>query len=772
MRAGTVKNFVGENRIWLLLALIFAVMGLAAPGFLNTYNLTAILKNVSLNALAATGFTLVMIAGQLDLSIGTSLTLGGMMAIGLQPALGWGGSIAVALACGVAVGLVNGLLVAKARVDSFIATLGTMTVTQGLIYKYSHGATVTVAEQAQALGVWMEHSFLPLLTPRIAIALALVLACEALLKRTRPGRAFYLIGGNRATAWQAGLAVDRYVIGAFVISGVLSALGGALFSISINSATTSMGTNSLMLIVAATIIGGTSMAGGSGSAVKTTVALVALAALINGLSARGAGWEVQRIASGAVLGAIILYDARLVLRRSRTRGQRRELMEELERQQNEADLSEPDQEEDEMADRKESSGLALVVIGCVACVAIVAIFAMYFLELNRRTPPQFVTMAAPAAETRSEPARPQAAAAKTAETAAAEDPSAKLKSDDGQPLLLPVDDKKIPPRPADPEALPEDDPLHWYDMEFAGWGVQKLPMPKSPGDGPRGKKVIFIKMMDHPYHGAVSRGMQKVADAYGITFKTMVSNCDINIQSQQVDQAINEKPDLVIIHPVDAKASVPLLKRLYDAGIPTIASNLLPVDEGFKYILAWTGPDDWGQFRILAADFAKRLNYEGAYCCVRHNPGTSPFFARTMAPVTELKRIAPKMKCLEMQTTELNSEKSAQVVSAWITHYGAELKGIVSADDSGAQIGINEAIKNAKREEIIRVAAGNSKVGMDFVSEGKLHAITYQSAEADGATPMKLAADWFSGKPIPPIRYLPIRIINKDNVKEYLPAQW
>lgn len=764
MRAGTIKNFAGENRIWLLLALIFAVMGAAAPRFLTAYNLTAILKNVSLNALAATGFTLVMITGQLDLSIGTSLTLGGMMAIGLQPALGWGGSIAVALACGVAVGLANGLLVAKARVDSFIATLGTMTVTQGLVYKFSHGATVTVAAGAQGLGGWMEHAFLPLLTPRIAIALALVLAFEAIMKRTRPGRAFYLIGGNRATAWQAGLAVDRYVIGAFVISGVLSTLGGALFSISINSATTAMGTNSLMIIVAATIIGGTSMAGGSGSAVKTTVALVALAALINGLSARGAGWEVQRIASGAVLGAIILYDARLVLRRARSRGQRRELLEELQRQQNEIELAEPDPEEDEMADRNNSNSLAIVVVGCVACVAIVAIFAMYFLELSRHTLPPAVatlaTAAAPAADT------------KSAEVAEAADPTAKLKSDDGQPLLLPVKEKAIPPRPANPEALPEDDPLHWYDMEYAGWGVKKLPMPKSPGDGPRGKKVIFIKMMDHPYHGAVSRGMQKVADAYGITFKTMVSNCDINIQSQQVDQAINERPDLVIIHPVDSKASVPLLKRLYDAGIPTIASNLLPVDEGFKYVLAWTGPDDWGQFRLLAADFAKRMNYEGSYCVVRHNPGTSPFFARTFAPVTELKKIAPKMKCLEMQTTELSAEKSMQVVSDWITHYGAELKGIVSADDSGAQVGINEAIKNARREEIIRVAAGNSKVGMDFINDGKLHSITYQSAEADGATPMKLAADWFSGKPIPPVRYLPIRIINKENVKEYMPAQW
>ena len=102
-----------------------------------------------------------------------------------------------------------------------------------------------------------------------------------------------------------------------------------------------------------------------------------------------------------------------------------------------------------------------------------------------------------------------------------------------------------------------------------------------------------------------------------------------------------------------------------------------------------------------------------------------------------------------------------------------KLKGIVSADDSGAQIGINDAIKAHSREDIIRVAAGNSKVGMDFVKEGTLHAITYQSAESDGALPMKLTADWFMGKPIAKsVYYLRKHIITKKDVDQFMPAQW
>ena len=350
-----------------------------------------------------------------------------------------------------------------------------------------------------------------------------------------------------------------------------------------------------------------------------------------------------------------------------------------------------------------------------------------------------------------------------------------LRSKDGQPLII-MDDSPLnpPPRPADPKALPKDHPLHWYDMEYAGWRCKKVNLPKSPRSGTRGKRVVCLRHMDHPYTTAYTRGMQAVAEAYGIRLKTLTAgNADVNVQSQQVDQVINERPDLVILFPVDATAVVPMLRKLNRAGVPVIASNLIPVDQGMPYILTWSGPDDWGQFRMLAREFAGRMNHEGGYCIVRHMPGGSPFFSRTYSVVTELKKIAPRMKCLDMQTTMLEAEKTAQVVSDWITKYGQELKGIVSADDSGAQIGINEACKNANREDIIRVAAGNSKVGMDFIKAGKLHAITYQSAEADGALPMKLAADWLMGKEdLKCVYYLPKHVITAEDVDRYMPAQW
>jgi ribose transport system substrate-binding protein len=140
-------------------------------------------------------------------------------------------------------------------------------------------------------------------------------------------------------------------------------------------------------------------------------------------------------------------------------------------------------------------------------------------------------------------------------------------------------------------------------MEFAGWKCQKVNLPPSPKSGAKGKRIVCLRHMDHPYTTAYTKGMKKVADAYGIQLKTLTAgNADVNIQSQQVDQVINERPDLVIIFPVDAKSVVPMLRKLNQAGIPTIASNLLPVDSGMPYTLCWLGPVPHVGPRVRQAD--------------------------------------------------------------------------------------------------------------------------------------------------------------------------
>ncbi len=347
-----------------------------------------------------------------------------------------------------------------------------------------------------------------------------------------------------------------------------------------------------------------------------------------------------------------------------------------------------------------------------------------------------------------------------------------LKGTDGQPYIIKGEGKPIPEHPEDPKALPEEDALHWYDIEYAGWNVEKVNMPKSPADGAIGKKVVLLKAGDHPYWTAYVNGFMKIAEAFEMEVKIFNSNWNMDLQAQQTNQAINERPDVIIFAPVDATACTPLLRKINRAKIPVIASNTIPTDEAMKYVLAWTGPDDWGQFRLLARAFADKMGKKGGYAIVRHMPGSSPFFARTYAPITELKTYAPDMKLLDMDSANLEAEGTMQLVSGWLTKYGDALKGLIGAGDGFTMTGMTEALNNAGRDDVTIIAAGNSKTGMDAVKKGEAYALTYQSAEGDGAVAVYSAARWFNGEELEPVIYIPKHIITAEDVDKFVPAQW
>jgi ribose transport system permease protein len=129
-----MKHWLNENRIFFLLIAIFVIMSAVVPNFLSLQNQTSIMSGMSLQALAAIGFGLVLITGKLDLSVGSVLTMGGMLAVGFQPTLGWGPSVLLAVMAGGGIGLLNGWLVSRVKVDSFIATLGTLIIVQGFVF--------------------------------------------------------------------------------------------------------------------------------------------------------------------------------------------------------------------------------------------------------------------------------------------------------------------------------------------------------------------------------------------------------------------------------------------------------------------------------------------------------------------------------------------------------------------------------------------------------------------------------------------------------------
>ncbi len=320
-----------KYRIFILFAGVFLFMSVFAPRFFNVWNLTTIMRTMSMNATVAIGFTIILICGQLDLSIGTIITFAGVIGLGLKEYLGYGGSVPLAIAAGGIIGLVNGLLVARAKINSFIVTLGMMIILQGAIYTVTKGTTIAVSTpDAFAVSDWLSHMIIPLVTPRVIISIVLVVAVSLFMTRTRIGRNFYMVGGNRQTAWLAGINTDLYTIMAFVISGLMAAVGGVFFAMEGAAATLNLGDTSLMYIISATIIGGTAMSGGKGGVFRTFMAIFMLDVLYNGIILLGLGNEVKIFIAGVILASVVLYEAYAVYKHEKVVGQRAELLKELE----------------------------------------------------------------------------------------------------------------------------------------------------------------------------------------------------------------------------------------------------------------------------------------------------------------------------------------------------------------------------------------------------------------------------------------------------------
>jgi ribose transport system permease protein len=249
---------------------------------------------------------LVMIAGEFDLSVVGTYALGGMLTVQAgQEHFAYG--LLAAIGAGAAIGLAQGTLIAKLGLPSMPVTLATYIALLGLTSALSGGLTKTYSNVSVTL--WVDQTVLELFSPRSLIAIGLFLVAAVVLGCTRWGRELRAIGGDRRASRAAGVRVDRLLIGTFVASGMLSALGGSLLSFSLGSANPDPGVQPLILAVAAALLGGASLAGGRGSALgflggTAAVALLAETATLTALPA-----YVTQLFYAGLLGIIVVVDA-------------------------------------------------------------------------------------------------------------------------------------------------------------------------------------------------------------------------------------------------------------------------------------------------------------------------------------------------------------------------------------------------------------------------------------------------------------------------------
>jgi ribose transport system permease protein len=285
-----------------LVLMLIVFSALSPRAFPTVNNFINVLNQASLAMIIAGGLTLAVVVGELDLSIGYAASLHGVLVTGLivQNKLPIPLAIVIVLALGALIGVLNGLIVTKLRVNSVIATLGVGTILVGLAFAYSSGvpivAGVPEAFLQLSLGRWL------LGIPNPIIVMAVVLGgLWVLVERTSIGQEIQAVGGNPAAARLAGISVDRIKILGFVISGMCAALTGTLLAARLGSGTTSAADSYLLTAFAAVFLGSATLRDGEFHVLGTFVGTLIIVFGFNGLNIFGAPTFSQYVFQGAIL---------------------------------------------------------------------------------------------------------------------------------------------------------------------------------------------------------------------------------------------------------------------------------------------------------------------------------------------------------------------------------------------------------------------------------------------------------------------------------------
>src|SRR3954447_18789026 len=297
--------------------LLLLVLGsFYSSNFLSPQYLLQQLKVGAFLGIIATGMMLVILLGQIDLSVPWTVTLGAMMAsaAAAHGAVGEAMAIPVGIGCGLLIGLVNGVGVAYLRIPSMIVTLAVNAVAQGLMVAYTGG--FSPQDSASPAIRFIATGDLGVGIPNGLIVWAIVGAAAVfLLTRTTFGRAVYAIGNREGAAYLSGVATQRVVMVAFAISGGLSAFGGVLLAGYASKAAQAMGDPYLLPSIAAVVLGGTSILGGRGSYLGTVAGVILITLLQSILSVMQMEESGRQVIYGVVIIAMMLLYGREGLKR-------------------------------------------------------------------------------------------------------------------------------------------------------------------------------------------------------------------------------------------------------------------------------------------------------------------------------------------------------------------------------------------------------------------------------------------------------------------------
>ena len=303
-----LKRLLLAQPIWLFVIACIVIFSLSAEHFFDINNFKNILIQTSTIGLIALGMTMVMINGNIELSVGAVVALSACIAVGLQETLGIPLAVIIALASGMALGFLNGIIVWKTGVDAFIVTLGAMIGVRGLVFVYTEEQSFYASDFDYSDFGSGEVFGAPTLG---IIFIVFTLLMHFVLSQTVHGRNTYAVGGNREAATSAGIRVGRHMVINFVIVGFFAALAGITMSTQMGASTPNMGRDFELWTITAVVLGGTRLTGGAGSIIGTLGGVIAIGILRNGMNLMQVPSFYVLVIMGSILITVLFIDKQL-----------------------------------------------------------------------------------------------------------------------------------------------------------------------------------------------------------------------------------------------------------------------------------------------------------------------------------------------------------------------------------------------------------------------------------------------------------------------------
>ena len=306
-----VKIYFKENLgiivAFLVLCVFLSVFPKTSGSFFTRQNIFNVLRQISTNLFLACGMTMVIILGGIELSVGSIIALSGCISAGCVSRYNLPLPIALlmGLLVGLLVGMFNGAVISKTTIPAFIVTLATMNIAKGLAYVYTGGSPVrVVTKEWQFLGAGYVGIF-----PTPVVILVIVLIITAIImNKTKMGRHMYAVGGNQQAAEFSGIKVEKVKFFVHAFSGLMAGLAGIVLASRMYSGQPTAGDGAEMDAIAAVVVGGTSMAGGSGKIGGTIIGGLIIGVLNNGLNLLNVNSFWQYVVKGVVILLAVFLD--------------------------------------------------------------------------------------------------------------------------------------------------------------------------------------------------------------------------------------------------------------------------------------------------------------------------------------------------------------------------------------------------------------------------------------------------------------------------------